>query len=38
MRSSTSVSHAKGSTLFNFAVATRLTTIAQGRAPPSDSV
>src|SRR3954447_17997892 len=36
MRSSTSVSHACGSTPFNFAVATRLATIAQWRAPPSD--
>src|SRR3954466_11871779 len=36
MRSSTSVSHARGSTPFNFAVATRLATIAQWRAPPSE--
>ena len=36
MRSSTSVSHACGSTPLSFAVATRLATIAQWRAPPSD--
>src|SRR3712207_9161131 len=36
MRSSTSVSHTKGSTPLSFAVATRLATIAQWRAPPSD--
>ena len=36
MRSSTSVSQAKGSTPLSFAVATRLATIAQWRAPPSD--
>src|SRR3954454_2881738 len=35
-RSSTSVSHARGSTPFSFAVATRLATIAQWQAPPSD--
>jgi hypothetical protein len=36
MCSSTSVSHAKGSTPFSFAVATGLATIAQRRAPPSE--
>ncbi len=36
IRSSTSVSQAKGSTPFSFAVATRLATIAQWRAPPSE--
>src|SRR3954447_9575953 len=36
MRSSTSVSQAKGSTPLSFAVATRLATIAQWWAPPSD--
>src|SRR3954447_18621858 len=35
-RSSTSVSHARGSTPLSFAVATRLVTIAQGHAPPSE--
>jgi hypothetical protein len=35
MRSSTSVSQARSSTPFNFAVAIRLATIAQCRAPPS---
>jgi hypothetical protein len=35
MRSSTSVSHASGSTPFSFAVAIRLGTIAQWRAPSS---
>ena len=38
MRSSTLVSHANGSTPFSFAVATRLATIAQWRAPPSEPV
>src|SRR3954454_6833502 len=36
VRSSTSVSQAKGSTPLSFAVATRLATIAQWRAPPSE--
>src|SRR4051795_9291015 len=36
MRSSTSVSHACGSTPLSFAVATRLATIAQWKAPPSE--
>src|SRR3954453_14442158 len=36
VRSSTSVSQACGSTPFSFAVATRLATIAQCRAPPSE--
>jgi hypothetical protein len=36
MRSSTSVNHAKGSTPFSLAVATRLATSAQCRAPPSE--
>ena len=36
MRSSASDSYAKGSTPFSFAVATRLATIAQWRAPPSE--
>src|SRR4051812_2016078 len=35
-RSSTSVSHARGSTPLSFAVATRLATIAHQQAPPSD--
>ena len=35
MRSSTSVSQASGSIPFSFALATRLATIAQWRAPPS---
>ena len=36
MRSSTSVSHAEGSTPLSLAVATRLATIAQWRAPPAE--
>src|SRR3954447_8812137 len=35
MRSNTSVNHTRGSTPFSLAVATRLATLAQRRAPPS---